>query len=784
MSSTLRLLVAAVIGVWSQVALADADLVGDIGDTDRIRFVGNQTFDTKLLHASLRYDPDITIASHPMAPRAELLGLLQQRLGDGYLHSGFPNVELTTGLDETRSVIVATIREGQRFLGGKVEVTGARTLPVDRFVDRLIHPPFDPTLPQQAPAKLWLAGKPASFSPGHWKSKHETIQKIFQNLGYHDVLFSTSVRAEPDHTATLVIAITDEGPQATLGTIEVIGCQKNTADDVIRYLDLPAAMLLDVDAKQRIEKKLADAARFLKHTVEIITPPFGDAASTLRITLVEFDEAPALTEEFSSEEQTMIRLAQWLNQFGATHDDFEGWAERNDLATPDDPTPIIRRGTVRIVLSPQERACLIHARVPEEDNREAIDFWIHVTPQTFALDAPGQSLRFEAKGLSQSVVGSLSWTANPPDAEGRISRFGFGIGIKGDSDVPLPPFILQTKMDPVAALREAHTLKDSLRFHDDLLSSESATNQLVIDCKSGRLLRWEMRDDKGKTGANFRPGRYLELLEEYQKATSQSRVITAGDYPISNLLAFLANVVPDLKSHEQSHTQAPVALAHSLLKRGAFHAFDALLLDLFNHPDDDFVLPSAETPSANAVKVGWTGMILPVARLIAPNKSWPITISREYVFARSQQGPAAGQAIHNLLINRQSGPVENLMAAYVFGMLHPQLRMEFARVGLTRLQRERFVADCEPLLNPAAPVGKLLSAIGQTLQEVDTEEVESLVAQFPLSPGDQQALSHALRRIAARKDNAPLDAIRVALDDAWESLLEPHLRAVLNGLAH
>lgn len=783
MSSALRLLVASLIVVWSQVALADANLVGDIGDTDRIRFVGNETFDAKLLHAALRYDPDILISGHPMALRKELLQLIEQRLGDGYRHSGFPEATVTMQVDDTRSIIVATIREGQRFLAGKVEVTGTSTLPVDRFIERLVKPSFDPSLPQQPPAKLWLAGKPASFSAGHWKSKYETIQKVFQSLGYHDVLFRTSVRAEPDQTATLVIAVTDEGPRATLGTIEVIGCQKNTAEDVIRYLDFPAEMLLDADAKQQIEKKLADAARFLKHTVEIITPPFGDAASTLRITLVEYDEAPPLTEEFSAEEQTLIRLAQWLNQFGATNDDFEGWAERNDLATPDDPNPTIRRGTVRLVLSPQERACLVQVRIPREDNNESIDFWMHVTPQTIVLDAPRQSLRFEAKGLSQSVIGSLSWTANPPDAEGRISRFGFGIGIKGDPDFPLPPFILQTKMDPVAALREAHTLKDSLKFHDDLLSSESSNNQLVIDRNSGRLLRWEMRDDKGATGAIFRPGRYLELLEQYRKETSKSRVITAGDYPISNLLAFLANCIPDLKSADQPQRQTPVALAHSLLKRGAFHAFDALLLDLFNHPDDDFDLPPVEAPSANAVKVGWTGMILPAARLIVPNSSWPIKISREYVFARSQQGPAAGQAVQTLLVNRQSGPMENLMAAYVFGMLHPQLRVEFARVGLTRLQRERFQSDCEPLLTPAAPVGKLLSAIGQTLQEVDAEEVESLVAQIPLSPGDQQALSHALRLIAARKDDAPLDAVRIALDDAWESLLEPHLRAVLNGLA-
>lgn len=785
MRSLIWLLLSSLLLFSSPVAAAVPEFVGDYGDPDRIQFVGNETFDAKLIRSSLRYDVDYLLAGHPKSSTKALLELLQQRLEDGYLNSGFPDPQVTVRFDDEQSAIVATIIEGPRYNSAGVQVTGASTLSVERFVERLVAPKIETSPTKSSPKSLWLSGKPASFSANYWQSKHESFQKIFQSLGYYDVSFSVSARPLANRTATLIIEINDEGPRALLGSIEVVGAKKNTAEDVIHFLDLPPGTVLDADTKLAIEKKLASAARFLKHDVEIISPPFGNEASTLKVTLVEYDDAPALNEPFSAAEETMVRLAHWLNKSLESEDDFEA-SVVHIPELKNDATPLsVARAELRVAISHRNQAFLLYLRVVAKNDQELFESWIHLTPKTITLDAPKRALRFEADGLVQCVVGNLSWTANPPDSEGRMSRFNFSMGVKGDSHLPLPPFFLHTTVDPVAALREAHKQKDSLKVTDDILAIEQPDVRLAIERATGRLLKWESTDATGRSfRVRFEPGRYEKLLAEYHERTSQSRVIVPGEYPISNLLTFLANCAPDLNADAKSQTEIRIALIQALLKRGAFHAFDTLLFDFINQPQDSFYLPPPPAPSKKIVKLGWNVFLLPASSLLVPSPSWPITISREYVFAQSKNSHLATQSIQTLLSDQETGPLVNLSAAYVFGMLHPQLRIGFARCGLTRLQRERLIADCQPLLDVKAPVGKLLFAATQTLQELDDHEIESLVGQLPLSEGDHEALAHALRLIPAHQNDSPLDAIRVALDDAWEPLIEPYLRAWLSQLAN
>ena len=287
MRSSIWLWLTSLLLMASPVTAAVPDLVGEHGDPDRIQFVGNETFDAKGLRSALRYDVDLLLAGHPKADAKAFRRLLEQRLAEGYLNSGFPYPQVTVHFDEERPAVVATIVEGPRYKCGDVEVVGAKSIPVARFVESLLNPTSDPWPPHATSEKTWRRGKPASFSANHWQSKHDAFQKIFRSLGYYDVSFIVRARPLQNQTASLLIEITDEGPQAVLGEIEVVGASKNTPEDVIRFLDLTPGMLLDVDTKASITNKLASAARFLKHEVEVISPPFGNAPSLLKITLVE-----------------------------------------------------------------------------------------------------------------------------------------------------------------------------------------------------------------------------------------------------------------------------------------------------------------------------------------------------------------------------------------------------------------------------------------------------------------------------------------------------------------
>ena len=761
--------------------------VGNLGETTRFQFSGNETFSSNQIRSELGANLDVLLACHPDAPRDELLNVIQQRVRDGYLQSGFADVKVAVRLTDNGSTVLITIHEGPRYRCSDIEIVGATTLQVGRLRTLLTSTRLESTTPVKFSEILWKVGTPASFSAGYWESKHEAFRKELEFLGYHDAHFTLESRADVDGKATLVISILDEGPQAVLGDIEVVGTEKNSPEDVIQYLELQSGSVLDADVKSQIEQKLSNSARFLKHEVKIIAP-FGNGPSTLRIKLVEYPEAPALTAPLTEKEQAAVRLAQWINTFESTGNDFDG-----EFVYPLDPKlkyevepPV---GALiahwRMVISHRQQACLLRFRLFEYQGREWLDLWGQLTPKVMEFMSPQQGLKYQARGLSQSVLGTIQWTAQPPDKEGRMAHVLFGVGIKSNSEHRYPPFTLQTTAAPVAALREVH--RDEWQLQDGQLKIDDDKYHAEIDAKTGRLMRLELAQGPAcRMTAICAPDRHQKMVDEYDRLSEKARVIEAGDVPISNLLTFLATCIPErsIQGNESRATKL-ATLGHSLLKRGAFHAFDELVLDFYNPNTEIYwIPPESKSQTKKNPPASWTVMVLPYANKILPTPSWPQSLIRELVFALSGRTSRTEESIRTMLSDPASGPVANMASAYAFGFLSPQLRIEFARRGLSRLDRERFLWDCEPLFRDGTAFGRLLTAVAQTLQDVDVQELNELVSELPLNDAERQALARALRQFPSHRSDRPMEALRAAIDDAWEPLIEPHIGALLEMLAH
>jgi len=800
MSPSIRLLCFSLVTLLPALASAAPDIVGDYGDIDAIQFVGNDTFSSKQIRSALSVNLDVLLAGHPAAPMDELLQILDQKVTDGYLHLGFADVDVTTRFDEARSVVIVAVVEGPRYLAGRIEVAGVVTVPIDRLKERITSPQPDtsqtwvpPELAEALPRTqkpLWPVGKPASFAMGHWQHQYDAFQKAFQSLGYFDTTFDVTTRPDPDGSAVLVISVRDEGPRAVLGEIEVVGNQQNSAEDIIRFLDVPVGTVLDADLKRQLEYKLIDSARFVRHDVEIITPPFGNEPAILRVKLLEYADAPPLFKPFSPNEATMIQLARRLNTLQTTDDDVELriiWPvnAQADIQQEQPAGAIIAH--VDLVISHKRSSCLLHARAFSHPDRQLFDVWLHLDPTHASLSSPQHKLRFETQHVQQSVIGTVKWTAQPPDDEGRMSNLLFGVGAKGNADHTLAPFVLQASAAPVAALREAHVHAASMTLSDGVLSIENPKHHLAIASETGQLLRFEAeRGPQSQVMIKSQPGLYEQIKVEYEKQNAGSRVISSADTPISNLLSFLATCAPEpLAETGAVSTESIARLTQSLLKRGAFRAFDDLLLDILNDPDDSFALPPETT--ANLKKIGapgWYVFILPAARLVLPKPSWAWSITREFVFTRTRQSEHPVQAIQALLADPETGPVTNLVASLLLGPLHPQLRIEFARRGLDRLRPGRFSRDYEPFLQDDSAIGRLIIATAQTLQEIDDHEIDTIVSHLPISDPDQKSLARALRQFPLHNSDSPIVVLRAALDEAWEPLIEPRVRAMLEMLAN
>ena len=782
MQSHLRTLVCLTFFLVQHALFAAPELVGELGDLTRLKIDGNSTFDSASICRALGRNAEIILGGHPQESLQEFSAIIERQIRDGYQQSGFPDVKVKVIFDSKEAGLIATVHEGKRYRSGTIELTGAKTIDAEAFCS-LLGERKDEGLPNisKSTAPVWQQGRPASFATGYWESQRENIQKAFQSLGYLDVSYSSRIRPNSDGTATLIIAIQDEGPRAILGDIEVTGTQKNSPDEVIKYLNLTPGTLLSRETKSQVEKDLSNSARFLKHTVEVITPPFGDAASTLKISLVEFPDAPKLTDSLSPAEAAMVRLAHWIDQVDLTDVDTELWAlisQNKDGQQFSDKL----EGEIRFVASPTHQSFLGHVALKLEGS-DFVNVWLHASPEFLVLDAPDRATRFEARGISLAFDGRVRWTSMPPDAQGRMAQFFFGLNWKSNTDRTLPPFKLTTTVDPVVLMREAHLHRDSLKIDDDVLSIIDDQHHLVIDSQTGRLKDFNVDYGGDRLGAGCQSGRYEELLKDCQKQAENNRVISSGDYPISNLLAFLATSLPEGKLGVDKQNKVVVDVAHALLKRGALHPFDELARDFFAHSTDRFELP----PPASIAKMGpapnWTIFVVPFAHELFPKASWPLQISREFAYLQTRHTLLAQHAIGRMLSNESSGPLENLVCSWVFGRFHPGLRLEFARHGLDRLQRLPFRKDIDPLLAGDSGISKLLLAMTQTLQDVDDREIAAMVEFIPLDDRDRQSLTRALRLIPANRGSSPAEALQMALDDAWEPLIEPHLRLLLQSQA-
>jgi len=771
------------------VLAAPAQSVGTLGDPGRFEFTGNATFSTEHLRSALAFDLSILVAGHPDTSLGEFVAIVQRRVAEGYEHSGFAVASVRVRVDDERQVLVIDIDEGPRSRAGNIEVIGARTLPVEAFQQRVRSPRIDATVrkPSGAPSSkpaLWTPGKPVSFSTSHWRGQREEFQKILNELGYYDTVLQVGVRAEPDDTATLVVTIEDEGPRATLGEFEILGADRNSVEDVIRFLDLPLGTVLDAERKEQIEKRLRDCGRYLKHDLEIVTPPIGDAPSILRIRLVELPGAPRLEEPLTEKQQVLVRLAAWLNTLEETDHDLElravaGGTTPGEAVPPG--SPILH---ARAVISQQNRACLLQVRAVVPPDRELVHVWAHLHPQGLELGSPRHGLKFEGPAIALAVRATAGWTAHAPDAQGRMTSLQFGVGADSNTDGTRPPFTLDTKVAAAAALREAIALDRQLVLQDGILTARTDTAHFEVDAETGRLIT--LRINQGPTLQQeilARKGLFREALGEFQSSLKGARTVYAGDVPLSNFLAFLTQCLPEPAAVANPSTQTAITLAHRLLKRGGFHALDRLFVDFFTTPKDKFNLPGDARLAEFASRLSWHSLILPFVRQLTPPPSWTWTLAREFAFLPMASQPRKMQILEQLLATQETGPVCSLASAVLMGLHHPALKAVFARRGLTRLERHWFEQDCEPLMNAGTPVGKLAQALAQTLQEADLSELRLLTELLPLDEDERTILVEGLASLSANPQETPLEGLRRVLNELWQPLLRPRLETVLRQLS-
>lgn len=780
--------------------LAVDTMVGALGDLGRIEFVGNQAYTAEQLRAGLSEDLDLIVAGRPEAERELWLTVLQRQIRSGYEFCGYAKAKVTIRIDEARGVIIADIDEGPLFHCGKIEIEGAKTLPIEDFqrelrisrLERRRRGPNDPPVPPNLPPRilemqspLWKEGDVALFSAEYWELVMPSLHSIFQSFGYFSPRFTVSAHPEEDLTATLVITVAEEGPRATLDQCKVTGGKKNSREDLLKYLDLQIGMPLNLRVKAEVERKLWYSARFLNYHVEIV-PGRSDAGqpqTTLELKLKECADVPALSANITTEQKAMLQFINWLGSSDEWTNDCE--IRITDLQDLLPLNPVNQKGNERceisaiVLISPRNNALIFNGQVARSADHPLLDWAVHLTPDRMILDSALQKLRYESTAIGACLVLSVEWSEN---------RFFIGPGYQTRRNATEPPFHLRMTLPPVLVLQFMVQAQPNVRIDGNLVvvHSEDGLPFFSFDRESGALVEFDLRHPDGHSffKVTHQPGLYDKWLENQERKMSViKRSFLPGDRPISAFVEFAVELLPAWKELQSSlPIHELTQLGRRFVQKDIFHGFDQALNKLLKSQagSNRYRLPCPQQTQFVGSHPWWLNYVPPVADAFLPRTDQFHTIQREFILSEAMRDYRPTTAFAGLFSRGEVGPVTfqavSLARRYL-GSPHSDFLKDVLR---TQATWETFQLDCEQWLSDGSPFGHLLFATVAALEESNDDEIMSLFSIFNLKAADSKALRQLLQQLPALRDKPPREALLVTLKGAWQDFIEPALSGSVN----
>lgn len=763
------------------VTAAPPLLVKEHSDLSRLVVEGNETFTADQIRDELERNLELLALRRRLAPYQEFEQALARLIRDGYLQAGFADASVDVTFDEERKAIVARVHEGQRYEYGDIEVTGVAEdlsaliqrrltrpyLPVDAVVSGvhdeetgdLLYGFDDRGQPVEETAAIWIHGKPANFHRFTTEGLRKAVLQAFWDGGFEGA--DVDVKLLPNgEIARLHVDVTDPGAPIMIDEVIVSGAERNSPESVLAWLGIQTPVQWTPDLRRRLNQKLWDCGRFQSFSVKVDTPEdLGDGDPTrLHVELIEYDEAPLLTEELNEVDRILCRAAQWLTSSGGRTSDLV-FCLRSGVEH-DSGRPLIQ---VQSVVSPA-RGLITELEWRTASEGEPRSYVFAMEPDRWFVQSglTGRRLEYHfqhppAIKLNLGLVGLPD-----PDSERHVSmRFGFGISSSHDGTH------VRLAAAPMALLYEARFGEPECTISDGILSIRSARIAADFEAATGRWIRFDLLDrlfDDDSVAFRFEE-------QAFEREISRHRD-RAGDQPVVNSIpAFVARELNALTSAEDA------ANAESLVTLTAFSSELATRLKQrdADPPGDEnrresFYIPwmPDEPP---VIPMDMVGIVLGGNRLLFPRESSFGTFGRELLLAYVMRDRQATGNIERLLESYSTGPLMYWYAAEVFRFLSPVVAQTIAREGQKRLDRRRFESDCRQLLTRNNIVRDVIEDCAASLRGLDDRQLDALFS--PVIPPEQRApLIAALRR----DGNSDLDVIVSLLGELWNAKLRELLR--------
>lgn len=813
-------------GVWAGVlaaALANAAWAQDEpvfvrhrGNPEQFVIRGAETFGEAEIREALALDIDVAVATRADAALDSLRQVLAEKTLAGYLLEGFVEAKVEVNFDPAADQLAINIHEGPRYAAGNVVIEGLdaalaerlrETLTVEKAAAGDVSPPSKQpdTEAKQANAAAkakkkapWPVGEPAGLDRETQNRLREKVETTLYDGGRLFPEFTLEpVPDRVQHTVELKIRFSNPGSPARIDELSVIGNEKFSRDEIVKFLDLKEGAIWTEDLQKDLQRRLKQSGRFIRAKAGVKKPSQPGEKLWAWIDVKEYAKAPPLAQPLSPEEQALLKLSQWLADF-----------PQGDL----DATITAEAGEYEIeaVASPKFGILVLvrqHSPAGGDAQQPPAIKWALVTSDEqigFYSLPRGRKLAAIPTPSPVTVEARLSLHDGPPKFTGQ-GTFQIGLAMSTAAKRGRRRHCDFGFTDtPVSLLSLAHEYDSKLSWAGDVLTVRFQERSLKFDGKTGRLIEFDVQKKEDAMRITVAAGQFEGKLAELDAATRDwpNDAPANVERPLSSVLEFLTEEALGLESPEEAKAyQAEFRLLRKLASLGLLKPLDRLAFaacqpeeekESFSIPCEYFQFSLAgidfdgdwlHAPQFQATLQGicshW-GIWL--EQLLWPSAAWPRAVFRESIYAQAKKSTAAERAVDltKLCASPAAGPLCCLATAAAAKELPLGSPISLvANLGKSKLSQAEFQQDVRILLDDKSLLGECLLCLAGALRGLEAEEVETLAAMLKSTECLDQDACDALTAVAAalrpHRDRPIAEATAAAADQLWRLGLRQRL---------
>lgn len=792
--------------------VADELRIGALGRTEAIEPSGNATFSAESIRRALRYDLRYQKSADPSGSLRAFTALVENLVGLGYLHGGFPAVTVHAEPDQTR--IRLQIVEGRQYRCGAVRISGVNSTELEGLeahVSDALHGGGS-SGPGLGLPDLWPTGEPAPFDDATASLIRERVGSVLEK--YHQVRPKLEVMVWPDagrDTATLGIVLLDAGVQGVLTGFEIHGVDAAQHVDLLKFLNLAPGQSITPSLLSGITNRLWNSARFVRHDVSLL-PQRDPGSYVLRLDLASLPWVPPISVPSSPTEQALIRFRDWLSTPRT-------WNKDLVLETT------LRAGTkvdrFTVTTGPSGMTVAVSSTTNRSEPR--LQYGLIGNTGAPELYAPRRHRKFVVpSSCGQLLAYAELIPGRDPAGDPLMLSLGMGFSSSSSSNSFLT---LRLGGAPAAFAQAAYATNYSVSWEGNrslvIRPKTDPTNLVIrVDAASGAL---RSLNGKGLDGTNvlevrgFLKARAGETAARAIRAESQD---DPNDYVAGRGVAsFLSHVLGDLLNSDiLESNEARQFLAEKLDPEHALtsekdldQAEDALrwLRDILLGPPgkgglDVILSPLSEALARDEAKdngpnfeivEAYSGTSAPTEQSLmsaarwslalndqlCPRGSWPWTLARESLLTRVAPDRQIDPQALRLLMSPDTGPLGCLVLAKTLSETHPLWARRFALLGQRATNLESLHREWNLLLNSDSPMAKSLGAALNLLRSAP--DLPALRTSRILTPEQSVFLLQVVLSLRSSGELSPGEAVWPVIARHWEPLLRPALASSLGAIA-